>query len=302
MSEGLKLLLIIYIVNALVVFGYWIGCFLLKKEKKSSAVIRGIVMLICPVISPLFFFVAYIFFKIFFSEPVDLNDVIFSKERAETFIHADEERERNIAPLEEAIEVTSKDELRELMMNVVRGDVQKSLASIAGALNSDDSETVHYAASVLQDALNDFRSNVQKQYNLIMEGDPNRFKYAEVLIDYMDQVLVQKVFSDMEQKKYVLLMEEVSEILFNHDKKSLNSTQFEGICLRLLEIEEYPLCERWCNRAAFQYPNTLSSYTCQLKLYFNSGRKQEFFKVINELKNSAVVIDSETLELIRVFQ
>lgn len=302
MSERLMLLLVVYMVNALVVLGYWIYSFLRKIDKKSSIVIRGIVMLICPVISPLFFFVAYIFYKIFFSEPVDLNDVIFSKERAETFIHADEERERNIAPLEEAIEVTSKDELRELMMNVVRGDVQKSLASIAGALNSDDSETVHYAASVLQDALNDFRSNVQKQYNLIMEGDPNRFQYAEVLIDYMDQVLVQKVFSNMEQKKYVLLMEEVAEILFNHDKKRLNSTQFEGICLRLLEIEEYPLCERWCNRAAFQFPNTLSSYTCQLKLYFNSGRKQEFFKVINELKNSAVVIDSETLELIRVFQ
>ncbi|MBO5258846.1 MAG: hypothetical protein J6B26_00530 [Agathobacter sp.] len=302
MSEHLVLLLGILIVNFLIVICYWICSFVWRIDKKSSIVIRGIIMLLCPLVGPLFFFVGYILFKIFFSEPVDLNDVVFSKDRAETFIHADEDRERNIVPVEEAIEVTNKDELRELMMNVVRGDVQKSLASIALALNSDDTETVHYAASVLQDALNDFRSNVQKQYNLIMEGEKNRVQYAEMLVEYMDQVLVQKVFSDMEQKKYVLIMEEVAEFLFNNEKARLTSSHFESICLRLLEIEEFHLCERWCNRAAFLYPNTLSAYTCRLKLYFNCGKKQEFFKVIEELKSSAVVIDSETLELIRVFQ
>ena len=48
------------------------------------------------------------------------------------------------------------------MLNVIRGDLQDSLESIALALNSSDSETSHYAASVLRDELNDFRVNVQK--------------------------------------------------------------------------------------------------------------------------------------------
>lgn len=46
---------------------------------------------------------------------------MFSKARARTFIHAEEERESNLAPLEEAIEITEASELRTLMMSVVRG-------------------------------------------------------------------------------------------------------------------------------------------------------------------------------------
>ena len=71
---------------------------------------------------------------------------------------------------------------------------------------------------------------------------------------------------------------------------------------RKLKVEDYENCEKWCRRAIYEYPNTLSSYTCQLKLYFNSGQKERFFAVIEELKQSAIVIDSETLELLRVFR
>ena len=63
--------------------------------------------------------------------------------------------------LEEALEVSDKKSLRTLMMNVIRGDYKHSLSAIALALNSEDSETAHYAASVLQDVLSDFRSQVQ---------------------------------------------------------------------------------------------------------------------------------------------
>lgn len=61
-----------------------------------------------------------------------------------------------MAPLEESLAVSDKRNMRMLMLNVIRGDMQKSLESITMALNSEDSETSHYAASVLRDELNDF--------------------------------------------------------------------------------------------------------------------------------------------------
>ena len=57
MSEHLVLLLGILIVNVLIVIGYWICSFVWRIDKKSSIVIRGIVMLLCPLVGPLFFFV-----------------------------------------------------------------------------------------------------------------------------------------------------------------------------------------------------------------------------------------------------
>ncbi|MCH5342939.1 MAG: hypothetical protein J1E64_02790 [Acetatifactor sp.] len=296
------LFLVLLIINTLVAIVYLVVNLIRKKAAKRSCWFRAIVMFLCPVVGPCFFFFSYLFFKMFFSKPVDLADVVFSKERVRTFVHAEEDRERNMVSLEEAIEITDTDDLRSLMMNVVRGDIQQSLASISLALNSEDTETAHYAASVLQDALNDFRMNVQKQQKLIFKGDENQANIADALIDYMNQVLEQRVFTDLEQKTYVNVMDEVCEVLYNVERERMTSAQYEAVSLRLLEIEEFDKCQKWCERAEYQYPNSLATYTCQLKLFFNSGQKTRFFEVIEALKHSAVVVDNETLELIRVFR
>lgn len=39
----------------------------------------------------------------------------------------------------------------------------------------------------------------------------------------------------------------------------------------------------------------------RLKLYFTMGEKEKFFEVLQELKESDIIIDNETLELIRIF-
>lgn len=303
MTEERIIFLVMLIVNLLVVLAYVLWNLVIKKkENRKSFFINSLVMLICPVIGPLFYLLAYLCLKLFFSKPVDLEDVIFSKERARSFIHAEEERERNMVPLEEAIEITDEAALRGLMMNVVRGDIQKSLASISLALNCADTETAHYAASVLQDALNEFRVNVEKQYLDIVREQEDWIPRAELLIDYMNQVLEQKVFTDMEQEKYVYMLDEICETLYSNARERMTSAFYEAVSLRLLGIKDYKKCGRWCQRAVEQYPNTLATYTCRLKLYFTSGQKEKFFEVIEELKQSAVVIDSETLELIRVFR
>ena len=298
------------IINLLVVLIYVIWNLLKKRARSRSFLIKTVVMLLCPLVGPCFFIFSYLLYGILFSAQVDLEDVIFSKERVATYMHADEERERNMVPLEEAIAITDRGNLRELMMNVVRGDIQKSLAAISLALNSEDSETSHYAASVLQDSLNDFRANVQKNYQQIQEENEAEDKekdndliaeHCMILQDYMNRVLVQRVFTDMEQKSFADIMDRVTEIGFTANRNYMSSTNYENVCLRLLETEDFVNCKKWCERAAEQFPNTLSSYTCQLKLYFTSGERDEFFRVMKELRSSNVIIDNETLELIRVF-
>ena len=296
------LFILILLLNTLVALVYLIVMLLRKKERKRSCWLKAGVLFLCPVVGPCFLVLGYILFRLFFYKPVDLTDVVFSKERVRTFVHAEEDRERNIVPLEEAVEITETDELRSLVMNVVRGDIQKSLTSIALALNSKDTETAHYAASVLQDALNGFRLTVQKQRRLILEEDENQIGYAEILVDYMNHLLEQRVLTDLEQHNYVGIMDEMCEIIFTKEPGRMTSSRYEAVSLRLLEIEEFELCRKWCERAVYYYPNSLATYTCQLKLYFNSRQRERFFEVIEELKHSAVVIDRQTLELIRAFQ
>jgi len=294
--------IILMIINLCIVVVYFVWNICAKKEKPIGYWTKSIIMMLCPILGPLFIGLSYVIHRWLFTQEVDLEDVVFAKERVKTYMHADEERGRTMVPMEEALAITDRENLRNLMLNVVRTDIRESLEAISLALNSEDSETAHYAASVLQDALNDFRTTVQKHYRAIQKQDENQIEYVVLLIDYMDQVLKQKVFTDMEQKAFVLRMDEICDILYENDYERMTTAHYEAISLRLLEIKDFEKCKKWCERAVEQYPKSLSTYTCQLKLYFTNGNQEEFFRVLSELCSTNIVIDNETLEMIRVFQ
>lgn len=270
-------------------------------DNRKTYLIRFIVMLLCPVVGPLFFLVSYLLYITIFRSQADLGDVIFSKDRVRIQLKADEERERNIVPIEEAVAANEKKDLRMAMMNILKGDIQGSLASIALALNTEDSEASHYAASVLSDELNTFRINVQRMYQEIGREDPGETGCEELLLNYMDSILKQRVFSDLEQKKYVGMMAAVADIFYDKREEGLTEQQMESVCLRLLEVNDFETSKKWCLRLAEKYPDRLSAYTCKLKLYFMSKNKADFFETLEALKHSDVVVDNETLELIRIF-
>ena len=299
-GQGILIITLI-VLNLIAAVLYYVINTVVKLNKEKSVIIKTVVIAICPVVGLIFVGLSYLLYKVFMSAPVDLEDVIFGKDHPKLEMKAEEDKERNMIPLEEAIAITEKQDLRTRMMSVVSSDIKNSLASITLALNSEDTETAHYAATVLQDALNNFRTTVDKEYKEILEDAPDKYQRCANLIDYMDQVLSQKVFIEMEQRHYVGIMEAVGEILFMGEPDRFTTERFEAVSLRLLGIEDYEKCEKWCERARILCPSALSSYTCQLKLFFSQGRREDFFNCIDELKASPIVIDKETLELIRVF-
>lgn len=301
MSYSGFIFIILMFLNLCIAVIYLVLNYIRSKEKKISVLIKTGVMLTCPLIGPAFIFMGYFLYKFVMSKNLDLEDVIFNKERVETFMRPDEDVERNMVSLEEALAVTDRKSLRILMMNVIRGDYRSSLHSISLALNSEDSETAHYAASVLQEVLNDFRGTVQRKYiECQQEGEEQEEKCVD-LIEYMNPILEQKVFTELEQHSMVEKMDAIGELAFQVNRAKISSSCYEKIILRLLEVEEYEHCRIWCQRAYEQYPQALASYTCQLKFYFSCGERENFFRVMNELKQSDIVIDNETLELIRTF-
>ena len=283
----------------------------MRKEKKAKVevrhdnrrtyLLRFLVMALCPVVGPLFFLLSYLLFRLPLWLTPNLADVAFSKERAKTYLKADEERERDIIPLEEAILVNEKKDLRMVMMNVIKEDIRNSLASITLALDSEDSEASHYAAAVLSDELNKFRLYVQRLWRQIQEEEPGETECEEILLDYMDNILRQRIFSDHEQRKFVNILTESAESLYGKDPSRLTLERYEEVCLRALEVKEFDRASKWCGRMKEQFPEELPSYTCRLKLSFARQDREDFFETLEALKRSNVVIDNETLELIRIF-
>lgn len=304
MTRSEQVFLLIVILNTLVAIGYFICCTVRhgwKAPRRKEYWIKTAVMLICPLIGPAFFLFVWLVYYVLFHQDVDLEDVVFSKDRVETHLKADEEREGNMVPIEEALVVCDKDNLRTLVMNVVRGDVEKSLASIALALNSEDSETSHYAATVLRDVLNEFRQQVQELYIAMNRKEKGWDDYACLLVEYMHSILSQGVFQETEQEEFVDMMEQACLLLYEQMYYRLKPVYIQWLCDLLLGTRKYDHMRQWCDRSRDLYPNELSTYVCYLKYYFTVEKKKEFFEELDRLKQSDIVIDRETLELIRTF-
>lgn len=304
MTRSEQVFLLILIINTLVAVGYFVCCTIrhgIKAPRRKEYWIKTAIMLLCPLVGPAFFLFVALAYYLLFSQDVDLEDVIFSKERVETHLKADEEREGNMVPIEEALVVCDKDNLRTLVMNVVRGDIEKSLASIALALESEDSETSHYAATVLRDALNDFRQQAQELYIAMNRREKGWEDYACLLIEYMHRILSQEVFQDAEQEEFVDMMEHACLLLYELMYYCLKPEYIRWLCELLLKARKYERMRQWCDRSRDLYPDELSTYVCYLKYYFTVEKKKEFFEELDRLKKSNIVIDRETLELIRTF-
>ncbi|MDR2042815.1 MAG: hypothetical protein LBQ15_00295 [Clostridium sp.] len=303
-------------VSVLSVLWGWAGlpfCRRLKPYSRASYGIRGMILFLCPVAGILFFLGAFLFQRLLFCKEADLANVVFHKETRRglenvfrnfdgiRLVKADEERGRGLVPMEEALAVSDKESLRVLVMNVIRGDVRKSLSAIFQALNCEDSETAHYAASVLRDELDDFRMQVQRLYQEMKREKENQVSCGILLLESMNGVLEQKVFTGFEQESLIRIMEESGETVYRQDPGKMESRFFEWISLRLLEVGDYGLAEKWCRRGMEAYPDELSSHTCFLKLYFTIQDRERFFQIMENIRKTDITIDSTTLELIRIF-
>lgn len=270
-------------------------------DNRRTYLLRFFIMVFCPIIGILFFFVSWVLYLTVFRFQVNLADVTFGKDQVRTQIKADEERERNVIPVEEAVVISDKRSMRMAMMSVIKGDVRNAMGAIALALSSEESETAHYAASALSEILNDFRVEVNRRRRAIREEAPDETQCEEEMLEFMDEVLKQGVFTASEQYRFVHIMENAAESLYQKNPLKFTEAIYESVCLRLIEAGDFENSEKWCLRQTQQYPQQLSSFSCSLKLYYTMKDREAFFRTLTELKKSDVVIDNETLELIRVF-
>lgn len=314
MRFGEREFLILLLVNLIVVVLYLLLQFVLRwiwgKERSRSFLLKAGIMLLCPLVGAALLVFGWLFYRILYHRAVQLSDVLFSKERIKPQMPVEEQRESNLAPMEEAVAIMDGNDLRDMMMSVVRGNVQASAAAIAMALESNDPEASHYAATALQSFLNDFRTSVQKNYEQIKaepeketpEEKAARMALAVETVELMVDFLRHDLLTEGEHRQYALLLDDLCERLLEGAPERLTVRHYEAVSMQLLEVKDYEACRKWCLRTYATYPDRLEAYACQMKLYFMNGERDKFFRVLRELRSSDISIDKETLELMRVFQ
>lgn len=330
-QHKILLVLLIFLVNTLIAVGYFVIGFIRtrrNKEKKENTkntkntenteknetdenkkenkkkltkyVILSIFMFLCPVAGPIFLGLGTVLYKIFFDSSIDLAAITFSKERVDVLEHPDMETEINLVPMEEAIIIDDKENLRQLLLTVLRGDISKSINTVTKALNSSDSEASHYAASAIMDVMNEFQTTLQK-FHAQLETDPNDKEVNQLFIEYLIKMLNTNFLSDMELKTYVYSLAQTCQNVYDYDKSNLKTIYYSGVVNLLVKIEDIQTAKLWVSRLQEEYPDEIETYRCILRFYYLTQDKEQFFYYMDRLKKSNIPIDKDLLELIRIY-
>lgn len=305
-KQEVIVLAVILTINTMIAAGYliYVLAFRVKKEKDEKDPVRYVIlslfMLLCPVIGPAFLGFGNLFYHLFFDTSIDLAAITFSKKRVDVVERPDESDEINLIPMEEAIMINDKENLRNLLLTVLRGDVKKSINAVTKALNSSDSEASHYAASAIMDIMNEFQKTLQKFYAQ-MDADPNDTEVMVLYINYLSEMLGAGFLSELEEKTYIYSLQKVCERLFHADPTQLNPMHYTALISLLTKINDLQSSELWIQRFTTNYPDHIEMYRCALHHYFSIKDKIHFFDYMNRLKHSNIPIDNDMLELIRTF-
>lgn len=325
MKTDETVLIIVLIFNTVIAFAYLLYGVLLHKKneegenRRISYIIQAGCIFLCPVIGIIFLGVGMLLKTIFFHTDVNLDDVVFSKVKIRQIVKADEEREKNYVPVQEALEVSDYNSQRTLVLNVLKGNVDNSLNTVNLAMTGGDSETSHYAASMMSKKLNEFRINEKKMRTDISNeasdaaGNPDKcYEDRLTLIRYMNHFLKQQVFSSIEQEMFVNEMADTAEQIFKYVEDNIKlgrempvlpeAADYTETAMRLMETNKYDEAAVWCLRAMEYYPEAVEAYKCTLELKYRQEDYAGFMETLDSLKKSGIIIDIETMGIIRFFQ
>ena len=202
--------------------------------------------------------------------------------------------------VEEAIIIDDKENLRQLLLTVLRGDISKSINTVTKALNSSDSEASHYAASAIMDIMNEFQTTLQK-FHAQLETDPNDKEVNQLFIEYLIKMLNTNFLSDMELKTYIYSLAQTCQDVYDYDKSNLKTIYYSGVINLLVKIDDIQTARIWVSRLQEEHPNEIETYRCVLRFYYLIHDKEQFFYHMDRLKKSDIPIDKDLLELIRIY-
>ncbi len=289
----------IFVCSILLMFAYIITFY--KKGEFTFYFLQFIFMILTPLIGPVFLILSWLIQKIFFRKEVNLRELSFRKDMLHTILHPDEDKERNVVPVKEALLVSDTQDKRRVMLNVLKGEYEKSLTVITDALENPDTEISHYAASVITEVKSQFKVTVQTMQEQLKDY-PDDPAMKVMLIDYIHEFLGKNVLSEIEAMTYITIYLNLMEELFVQDANSITGTMYKDIIYHLMASGQKDKAELWAKRALELRPADLDTYKGVLKYYYEVGNKNVFYNVLGQLKASDIVLDRETLDIVRFFK
>lgn len=286
----------IILVNTVIAVLFLIFFTLLGKFR--PALCKSIVMLLTPPFGAICFFVNFIISLFDRKSDIDYLELTFNREKKEFAQQTDYETEKEFVPLEEALIISDVQDKRRALLNVLKADVSNNMKSLVKALDNEDSETAHYAASALMDVLQKYSKKLSglsvKYKDDPQNADINK-EYADTTYEYISS----GVLGEIEVKKYAHLYVELVDNLNKNHPDMIDTEQYKNVVECLLKVGRYDEADRWATLSIERQPNIEQSYINSLNVKYKTEKWDEFKAVLDRMLQSGAQLSDKGIGIVR---
>lgn len=255
-------------------------------------------MILCPVTALACYFFSYMQDMIFKKQEVDYANLSMDKTKKEFELGIDKETEMKMLPMEEVLTVSTTKDRREAMINLLKTDVSDRLGLIRKAVENEDPETAHYAASALTDIFGKFTGEVN-HLQAAYDSDRSNREINEEYIDVVLRILGSGALFGVEEMTYLYIYTGLIENLMKHHPKAVNGEQCAMMVKALYKEGKSAEAERWAELSLEKWPDEEQSYLNILYIKYNLGKEEEFYKYLKELTGSGIALSRKGLDIVR---
>ncbi|MCT4688364.1 hypothetical protein [Vallitalea sp.] len=256
-------------------------------------IIRLVITMVLPIIGFVFFIVIDISLRSKGKEhDFDFNQITSSSD----YSIFDWNNKRDIIPIEEALLLNDNIVKRDLVINMVK---EKRLSNVNGlklALQDEDTETSHYAASAIMQIKSEFENKI-KEISVKYEQNNNDSEligeYISILKDYIDSGLMERQMEKRFRNDYSKLLAQII---------NLGTKEKEYYIMKInidLDMEDYQQARYFCNLFLDKFEKLEDPYLLYMKLYYSLKDYDMLNKTIEQLVELPISLSNEALNKIR---
>lgn len=210
--------------------------------------------------------------------------------------YAELEHKKDLIPAEEALILNNNSIKRDLIKDVLKKDTYKYRNVLLNALMDEDTETSHYAATAITQMKGKLTILMQK-FEADYEKNPKCQENADMFLKAIKDYIESNFIDSKECNKLKNIYKKVLEQYKQNFK--FTSYQFEELIKIYINLKEYKSALECTNEFKEQFKDDIRPYTLLLEIYYCLKDKKNFNNIILEIRESNLILDSQSLDLLR---
>lgn len=286
----------IIIINTIIAILYMVIMWI--TTRLPHVFLRGITMLLCPVVGVCCYFFCFLFEVVFPKGDVDYDSLSMDKTKREFLGNVDKEHELEVLPLEEVLTVAAAKDRRRAMLNMLKMDISEKLHLVRKAVENEDSETSHYAAAALTDVFNRFNlelNDLQVKYDSDRSNEKNNTEFLNAVL----RILNSGGLLGVEETKYYYLYINLILNLEKYHPEAITETYYAMMVKALQKVGKVQDAEKWAELSLERQPDSEQSYLNVLYIKYILGKEEDFEEILKKLTGSNIALSQKGLDIVR---